>query len=182
MPVTTEALNVTTNFFNNESTPVTLKSISYTVDGDSAANKSYTPGTSIAPSGVAKHDFSYTPTTPGTKTVTISAVLTVNGVDKTYTGTNTMKVVDINSVSYVGLDASHGNEYVSGGSYPDTMANMMTLAGANSVRVVQLKTSSEFIAATSNPKYKMIILNAPSRKALPHGRLRQITRRQKSRR
>ncbi|BFT75524.1 S-layer homology domain-containing protein [Paenibacillus sp. P36] len=166
MPVTTEALNVTTNFFNNESTPVTLKSISYTVDGDSAANKSYTPGTSIAPSGVAKHEFSYTPTTPGTKTVTISAVLTVGGVDKTYTGTKTMKVVDINSVSYVGLDASHGNEYVSGGSYPDTMANMMTLAGANSVRVVQLKTSAEFIAATSNPKYKMIILNAPSRKSV----------------
>ena len=67
MPVTTEALNVTTNFFNNESTPVTLKSISYTVDGDSAANKTFTPGTSIAPSGVAKHEFSYTPTTPEPK-------------------------------------------------------------------------------------------------------------------
>ncbi|AZN42413.1 FN3 associated domain-containing protein [Paenibacillus albus] len=164
MPVTTEALNLTTNFFNNESTPVTLKSVSYTVDGDSAANKTYNVGTTISPSGVANHVFSYTPTTTGTKTVTISAVITVNGVDDTYTATSTMKVIDINSVSYVGLDASHGNEYVSGGSYPNTMANMMTLAGANGVRVVQLNTSSELIAATSNPKYKMIILNAPSRK------------------
>ncbi|QHW33951.1 hypothetical protein GZH47_26240 [Paenibacillus rhizovicinus] len=167
MPVTTEALNLTTNFFNSESAPVTLKSVSYTVDGDSAADKTYTLGTSIAPSGVAANVFSYTPSTPGTKTVTINAVITVNGVDKTYTTTSTMKVVDINAVSYVGLDASHGNEYVSGGSYPNTMANMMTLAGANSVRVVQLNTSAELIAATSNPKYKMIILNAPSRKSVP---------------
>ncbi|WP_245987741.1 S-layer homology domain-containing protein [Cohnella lupini] len=164
MPVTTEALKLTTNFFNNESTPVTLKSISYTVDGDSGANQTFNPGTSIASSGVAKHEFSYTPTTPGTKIVTISAVMTVNGEDKTYTTTSTMKVVGIDSVLYVGLDASHGNEYVSGGSYPNSMANMMTLAGQNSVRVVQLNTSAELLAATSNPKYKMIILNAPSRK------------------
>ena len=134
MPVTTEALDLTTSFFNNESTAVTLKSVSYAVDGDSGADKTVTLGTSIAPSGVAKQVFTYTPTTPGTKTVTISTVITVNGVDKTYTATNTMKVVDINAVSYVGLDASHGNEYVSGGSYPNTMANMMTLAGANSVK------------------------------------------------
>ncbi|BBI35649.1 hypothetical protein KCTCHS21_50480 [Cohnella abietis] len=164
MPVTTEALNLTTEFFNSESAPVTLKSISYTVDGDSTANKTYTPGISIASSGVAKHVFSYTPTTTGTKIVTISAVITVNGDDKAFTTTSTMKVVDINSVVFVGLDASHGNEYVSGGSYPNSMSNMMTLAGSNSVRVVQLNTSSELIAAASNPKYKMIILNAPTRK------------------
>ena len=166
MPVTTEALKLTTNFFNNESTSAKLKSISYTVDGDSEASKTFTPGTSIASSGVAAHEFSYTPTTAGTKTVTINAVITVNGEDKTYTATSTMKVVDINSVSYVGLDASHGNEYVSGGSYPNSMSNMMTLAGGNNVRVVQLNTSAEFIAATSNPKYKMIILNPPTRKNL----------------
>lgn len=164
MPVTTEALNLTTNFFNNESTPITLKSISYAVDGDSSANKTYTPGTGIPSMGVASHVFSYTPTTPGTKTVTINAELTVNGVDKTYSATSTMKVFDIDSVVYVGLDASHGNEYVSGGSYPNSMSNMMTLAGSNGVRVVQLNNSTDLIAATGNPKFKMIILNAPSRK------------------
>ncbi|MFL0267572.1 PxKF domain-containing protein [Candidatus Clostridium radicumherbarum] len=166
MPVTTEPLSLTTTFFNNESTAATLKSISYTVDGDTSANKTYTPVTSIATLGSATHVFSYTPTTAGTKTVNISAVITVNGVDTTYTATSTMKVADIDKVLYVGLDASHGNEYVSGGSYPDSMANMMTLAANNSLRVVQLKTSQDFIAACSNPKYKMIILNAPSRKSV----------------
>ncbi|MFL0248746.1 bacterial Ig-like domain-containing protein [Candidatus Clostridium stratigraminis] len=166
MPVTNEALKLTTTFFNNESTAATLKSISYTVNGDTSANQSYTLGTSIPALGTATHEFSYTPTTSGDKTVNISAVITVNGVDTTYTATSTMKVVDSDKVLYVGLDASHGNEYVSGGSYPNSMGNMMTLAAKNEVRVVQLNTSQELINACSNPKYKMIILNAPSRKTV----------------
>lgn len=166
MPVTTEALKLTTTFFNNESTAATLKSISYTVDGDITANKKTDLGTSIPSAGNITDVFSYTPTTPGTKTVNISAVITVNGVDTTYTATSTMKVTDINKVLYVGLDASHGNEYVSGGGYPSSMGNMMTLAANNGVRVVQLNTSQDLINACSNPKYKMIILNAPSRKSV----------------
>lgn len=164
MPATTEELNLTTTFFNNESTASTLKSISYTVDGDTIANKEYTPGTSIASLGKGTHVFNYTPSTPGTKTVNISAVISVNGVDSTYTATSTMKVVDINKVLYVGLDASHGNEYVSGGGYPNSMLNMMTLAGNNGLRVLQLNTSQDFINACNNPKVKMMILNAPTRK------------------
>ena len=166
MPVTTEAVNLTTTFFNNESTTAVLKSIAYTVDGDTAANKSFDLGTNIPSLGSAAHVFTYTPTTAGDKTVNISAVLTVNGVDKTYTATSTMKVTDINKVVYVGLDASHGNEYVSGGSYPNSMANMMSLAAKNGIRVVQFNTSQDFINACSNPKYKMMILNAPSRKSV----------------
>jgi len=166
MPVTTEALNLTTTFFNNESTTATLKSINYTVDGDASANKNYNIGTSISSLGSTTHIFSYTPTTVGTKTVNISAVITINGVDATYTTTSTMKVVDNNKVLYVGLDASHGNEYVSGGSYPNSMGNMMTLAANNSLRLVQLNTSQDFINACNNPKFKMMILNAPSRKTV----------------
>lgn len=164
MPVTTEALNLTTTFFNNESTAATLKSVSYTVDGDAAANKSYDLNTSIPSGGNTTHVFNYTPTTAGTKTVNISAVINVNGKDTTFTAKSTMDVKDINKVLYVGLDASHGNEYVSGGSYPNSMSNMMTLAANDGLRVVQLNTSQDLINACSNPKYKMIILNAPSRK------------------
>lgn len=166
MPVTTEAMKLTTTFFNNESSAVNLKSVSYTVDGDAVANKKYDLGTSVESLGNTTHVFSYTPTTAGDKTVNISAVITVNGVDTTYTATSTMKVTDINKVLYVGLDASHGNEYVSGGSYPNSMANMMTLAAKNGIRIVQLNTSQELINACSNPKLKMMILNAPSRKTV----------------
>ncbi|MGH4120566.1 cell wall-binding repeat-containing protein [Clostridium sp.] len=163
MPATTETLTLTTTFFNNESIATNLKSISYTVDGDATANQSYTPSTSIAALGGTTHVFNYTPITPGTKTVAISAVITVNGVDVTLTTKSVMKVVDIDKVLFVGLDASHGNEYVNGGKYPNSMGNMITLSGANELRVVQLNTSQELINACSNPKFKMMILNAPTR-------------------
>jgi LPXTG-motif cell wall-anchored protein len=167
MPVTKETLTLTTSLFNNESTAVTLKSMSYTVDGDATANKSYNIGTSIASFGSANHVFSYTPTTVGTKTVNITAVLTVNGVDVTLNATSTMKVIDIDKVLFVGLDAAHGNEYVSGGKYPNSMTNMIALAGTNGVRVVQLNTSQELIDACKNVKFKMIILNTPTRSTYP---------------
>lgn len=166
MPVTTETMNLTTTLFNSESTTAVLKSISYTVDGDTEASKTYNPGTSVPSLGSASHVFSYTPTTPGTKNITISVVMTVNGEDLNFSTSTTLRVVEISSVSYVGLDASHGNEYVSGGSYPNSMANMMTLAAKNGVRVVVLTTSQELKDACNNPKYKMIILNAPSRKSV----------------
>lgn len=166
MPVTDESMSLTTTLFNSESTAAVLKSISYTDEGDSAASTSYTPGTSIPAVGSTKHVFNYTPTTPGTKNITVNVVITVNGVDMNFSSTLTLKVVDSNSVYYVGLDASHGNEYVSGGSYPNSMANMITLAAKNGVRVVVLNTSKELTDACNNPKYKMLILNAPSRKSV----------------
>lgn len=64
---------------------------------------------------------------------------------------------------YIGIDASHYNEYVAG-NYKDSMGNFGELAAAYSVRTVTLKTSEELIAACGNSKYKAIILTAPSRR------------------
>lgn len=57
---------------------------------------------------------------------------------------------------------SHYNEYVSG-NYKDSMGNFGNLAAEYSVRTVQLNTSADLIAACSNPKYKALVLTAPSR-------------------
>ena len=44
------------------------------------------------------------------------------------------------------------------------MGNFGNLAALYSVRTVQLNTSDELIAACSNPKFKAIVLTAPSRR------------------
>ena len=62
---------------------------------------------------------------------------------------------------YIGIDASHYNEYVAG-NYKDSMGNFGSLAGQYSVRTVELKTSDDLIAACSNPKFKALILTALS--------------------
>ena len=61
------------------------------------------------------------------------------------------------------IGASHYNEYVAG-NYKDSMGNFGNLAGKYNVRTVELKTSDDLIAACSNPKFKALILTAPSRR------------------
>ena len=107
--------------------------------------------------------FKYTPTAARVFTVQVTAVVEQGGNEYTFTKTVGLDVLDADSLVYIGIDASHYNEYVSG-NYKDSMGNFGNLAADYSVRTVQLNTSEELIAACSNPKYKALILTAPSRR------------------
>ena len=96
-------------------------------------------------------------------TVTATVVLTMNGEDFTFTKDLSLDVLDADALVYIGIDASHYNEYVSG-NYKDSMGNFSNLAAGYSVRTVQLNTSEDLIAACGNEKYKAIVLTAPSRR------------------
>ena len=96
-------------------------------------------------------------------TVQVTAVVEQGGNEYTFTKTVGLDVLDADSLVYIGIDASHYNEYVSG-NYKDSMGSFGNLAADYSVRTVQLNTSEELIAACSNPKYKALILTAPSRR------------------
>ena len=108
-------------------------------------------------------EFKYTPTKARIMTVRITAVIEQDGKEYTFTKDVTLDVLDASKLVYIGIDASHYNEYVAG-NYKDSMGNFGELAAAYSVRTVTLKTSEELIAACSNSKYKAIILTAPSRR------------------
>ena len=117
----------------------------------------------IAASSTLAVDFKYTPTVAKVMTITVTAVVEQNGVEYTYTKDIELDVLNADSLVYIGIDASHYNEYVAG-NYKDSMGNFGELAAGYSVRTVELKTSDELIAACSNPKYKALILTAPSRR------------------
>ena len=74
-----------------------------------------------------------------------------------------LDVLDADKLVYIGIDASHYNEYVAG-NYKDSMGNFGALAAEYDVRTVQLNSSEELIAACGNAKYKALILTAPSRR------------------
>ena len=161
-PVTNEALTITTTLFNSETTAAAIKSVSYTVNGKTLDGT--TGGASTVPaSGTAAVTFQYTPTAARVMTVTVTAVLELNGEEYTFTKDIELDVLDADSLVYIGIDASHDNEYVAG-NYKDSMGNFGSLAADYSVRTVTLNTSEELIAACSNPKYKALILTVPSRR------------------
>ena len=160
-PVTDEELTITTTFFNSEAKPATIKSITYAIGGETIGTD--TTGYTLAASSTQDVEFKYTPTKARIMTVKITAVIEQDGKEYTFTKDVKLDVLDASKLVYIGIDASHYNEYVAG-NYKDSMGNFGELAAAYSVRTVTLKTSEELIAACGNPKYKAIILTAPSRR------------------
>ncbi|MCI7741125.1 MAG: CehA/McbA family metallohydrolase [Clostridiales bacterium] len=161
-PVTGEELTLTTTFFNSEAADATIKSLTYTTDG-SVVLDTDTTGYTVPASGTLAVDFKYTPDVAKVMTVTVTAVVELDGKEFTFTKDISLDILDANSLVYVGIDASHYNEYVAG-NYSDSMGNFGALAAEYSVRTVELKTSEELIAACSNPKFAMLVFTAPSRR------------------
>ena len=160
-PVTNEELTLTTTLFNSETTGATVKSLTYTIGGVVIGTD--TTGHAIPASSTQDITFNWTPTKAKVTTITVTAIVEQNGKEYTFTKQIELDVLDADSLVYVGIDASHYNEYVAG-NYKDSMGNFGNLAAQYSVRVVYLKTSEELIAACSNEKYKALILTAPSRR------------------
>ena len=160
-PVTDEELTLTTTLFNSENADATVTSLIYSIGGKVIGTD--TAGYTIAAGSTLDIPFKWTPDQARVATVLVTAVVNQNGKDYTFTKTISLDVLDASKLVYIGIDASHYNEYVSG-NYKDSMGNFGNLAAEYSVRTVQLNTSADLIAACSNPKYKAIVLTAPSRR------------------
>lgn len=161
-PVTGEELTITASLFNSETTAATAKSVVFSVDGEV---KYTAKDVSIAPNTRVGVPFKFTPDSARLQTVSVEATIEQGGKEYTFTGSIQIDVQDRSKLVYIGIDASHYNEYVNG-NYKDSMGNFSSLAMQNGVRTVQLNTSEELIAACENEsgKYKAIILTAPSRR------------------
>ena len=160
-PVTGEELTLTTTLFNSETSDATVKSITYT-SGEETLGMD-TKGYEIPASGTLNVDWKYTPKTAKVMTITATVVMEQGGIEYTYSKDISLDILDASKLVYIGIDASHYNEYVAG-NYNDSMGNFSNLAAGYSVRTVQLNTSEELIDACGNDKYKAIILTAPSRR------------------
>ena len=160
-PVTGEAMTVTTTLFNSESTDAKIKSITYAVGSQVLA--SATDVGTVPASGTLALSYDVSFDTARVYKVTATVVLEQDGKEYVFTKDITLDVLNADDLVYIGIDASHYNEYVAG-NYKDSMGNFGSLAGKYSVRTVELKTSDDLIAACSNPKFKALILTAPSRR------------------
>ena len=162
-PVTGEELTITTTLFNSEATDATVISMGYSIsDGESSMEIDLTDRPLPAGSTL-DIPFQYTPARARLVHMIITATVEHDGKQYSFTKELTLDVLDASKLVYIGIDASHYNEYVAG-NYKDSMGNFGELAAEYSVRTVMLKTSEELIAACSNPKYKALILTAPSRR------------------
>ena len=160
-PVTDEELTITTTLFNSESADAAVKSVTYTSGGETLGVDA--AGYTVPASGALEIPFRYTPTVAKVMTITVTVLMEQKGVEYEYAMDVTLDVLDSAKLVYIGIDASHYNEYVAG-NYKDSMGNFGNLAAGYGVRTVELKSSEELIAACANEKYKALIFTAPSRR------------------
>lgn len=162
MPVTNEELTLTTSIFNSGAAPTTVRSITYTTSGSKVLGTD-TTGCTVPASSTLDIPFSFTPDQAQVMKITATVVLEQDGKEYTFTKDITLDVQNADELVYIGIDASHYNEYVAG-NYKDSMGNFAALASEYAVRTVYLQTSEELIAACGNGKFKMLIFTAPSRR------------------
>ncbi len=162
-PVTNEKMTIKTTLFNNESSDVTVKSLTYRVDGNVIDKK--TDAKTVKKESNFEISYDFTPVKAKVQTFNVEAVLMIDGLEYTFTKDLALDVGDPDKMTYIGIDGSHYNEYVNG-NYPDAMGNFSLLASQSNVRCVILKTSDELLTAAKNEngKFKMIVLTAPSRR------------------
>ena len=163
IPVTGEVVELKTNLFNSEPTSATIQSITYTSNGQVLGTQ--TGLGELAASSTQTVSWAFVPTEARLTTITVAVTLVQDGKEFTYTSDITLDVLDAARLVYVGIDASHHNEYVNG-NYNKSMGNFSTLAAGYAVRTVELNTSADLLAAceNANDKYRAIVLTAPSRR------------------
>ena len=156
-----EELTISTNFYNEEMADAVIKSIVYTTNGSEVLHvdnelKSLSAGQELLIS------WNYTPLEAKQIPITITAVVEYDGREYTFTSSVELNVEHADQVTYLGIDASHFNEYVTG-KYSQMMNNFTTLATQAGIRAKQLTSSGALIAACMNEQYTAIVLNVPSR-------------------
>ena len=160
--VTDEEFTITADLFNNETKPVIVDSIEYSVNGELIARHDGLNAI-INAEGSYEHQQKYTPRTARNETVEARAVVRLASGDE-YTITTEMiyNVVAADKLTYVGIDGAHHNAYVDG-QYKDAMSNFTAIAAQRNVRVEVLRTPGAVVAAANNPRYEMLIFNVPDR-------------------
>ena len=161
-PVTGEELTISTTLFNSESADAAINALVYSI-GDEIIGTDTTTYF-LSGSGNFTVNFAYTPEIAKLTTITVTAYVNMEGTDYEFSMDIQLDVQDASKLVYIGIDASHYNEYVNG-NYKDSMGNFSNLAAGYSVRTVTLYTSEDLIAACANPKYVALILTAPSRRS-----------------
>ncbi|MBP3412720.1 MAG: S-layer homology domain-containing protein [Oscillospiraceae bacterium] len=161
-PVVGEELTLSTTFYNEETADAVIKNVVYTTNGNEVL---YVDNNSYDLSALSEKTltWNYVPTAAKLLTITVTAVVEYEGKDYTFSTSVELDVQSVEDICYVGIDASHANEYVTGYN-KDLIKNFVSLATASSIRTQILNDSAALIAACNNEDYNALVITAPSRR------------------
>lgn len=158
LPMKGQQIRITTDLFNNESSPMEISSLEYSVNG--AVIHTAAAISPVASLGTGSYSFDYTPSASGKFDMNVKLLAVINGVEKTFTDVLKLSVADPAVTTKIVVDASHYNDYVSG-YYSGNMANLVTIANQEGMNVV-IQTGP--ITADVLRDAQLLILSPPAKK------------------
>ena len=165
LPVAGKAADVNVDFYNNESQPLTINNINFSIQGKTVgtinADQLAAAGIKeIAAKSTGSYAWSYTPDKAGKVKIDVKVNATFNGVDKVYTDVLYVTYTDQRLVSKVVVDGSHYNDYVTG-YYADSMNNFTSIAGNKNIEV----TIADKITEDTLKDCSFLVISAPAKKS-----------------
>ncbi len=154
-----EAVNISSELYNNSGSDMTVSSVVYSVDGEEI----YT-ATGIDPIASGKTytvTFPYTFKSAGKTTVNVTMTATIGETEYTFTSVLQLTVTDASIVTRVLVDGTHYNDYVTG-YYSGNMGNFTELAAGMNAQVT-IKQFGESITAEDLEDVSLLIISAPLR-------------------
>lgn len=152
-----EAVNISSELYNNSGSDMTVNSVVYSVDGEEI----YT-ATVIDPIASGKTytvTFPYTFKSAGKTTVNVTMTATIGGTEYTFTSVLQLTVTDESLVTRVLIDGTHYNDYVNG-YYAGNMGNLTELAADMNAQVT-IQQPDDPITAEDLKDVALLIVSAP---------------------
>ena len=115
-----EEIEITTSYYNNETLPLAINKLEYSIDG--SVIKTFSDLDAVASLGQGEAIFKYTSQIAGSVNVDVKLYATLDGVEKVFTDVVKIVFYDPSIVTKVLIDGTHFNDYVYG-YYSGNMTN-----------------------------------------------------------
>lgn len=165
LPVKGEAANVTTTFYNNETSNLYINKITYSIDGEIVWEDN-NPNVIVAPGATGKYTFSFVPTKLGKYNLDVKVNATFDGKEKVFKDVLKLNVADPDILTTIAVDAGHFNDYVSG-NYANYINNFIKVATGNNIRVKLITgpITDEALKDSTGNYVSALVLTPPARKS-----------------
>ena len=157
-----EAVNLSSELYNNAGSDMTVQSVEFSVDGETIHTAD---GSTIGTNGVITSgsavtvSFLHTFTNAGKTTVDVTMTATIGGTQYTFTSVLQLTVTDESLVTRVLVDGTHYNDYVTG-YYSGNMGNFTQLAAGMNAQVTIQQPGDE-ITAEDLEDVSLLVISAP---------------------
>lgn len=160
LAVQNQALDLTLDLYNNETTAFEVESIVFTIDDQVIHTADLTNLSKVGSMDTASYTFSYTHGGLGATNIYATVTGTLNGVTKVYQELLQLDYVSPEMVTRVVVDGTHYNDYVTG-YYGGNMNNFVTIAAGKSVEV---SVVTDQITAETLEDCALLVISAPAKK------------------